>query len=184
MTSGACPEEEQELDQLVCEMQRRLPCVTTRHLEESARAMVIEGECTVLKSTLAVALALGLIGCSADTSEPIVGALHSGVLGNDFTGNYVRVHAVRSVPADGKNPCLSELEVCLGLDPAGATAAVKDLCPSDDTPEGTWSFTYVVFFDAACTVPLANLGCMPIMQEWLHPGHNHNDVVCITRNAD
>lgn len=113
-----------------------------------------------------------------------VGANIQAVLGNDFTGNFVRIHGVRSVPTDTKYPCLNEFEVCLGLDPVGATAAIKDLCPSDDTPEGTWAFTYVVFADAACTVPLANFGCIPTMQEWLHPGRNHNDVVCITRNAE
>jgi hypothetical protein len=125
-----------------------------------------------------------LVSCGTEKTGSDVGSQVAAVLGNDFTGNYVRVHGVRSVPADGKYPCLNEFEVCLGLDPAGATASVQDLCPSDDTPEGTWSFTYVIFADSACTAPLANLGCIPQMDEWLHPGHNANDVVCITRNAD
>lgn len=129
-----------------------------------------------------VALSVGLGGCIAPQEE--LGASVQAVLGNDFTGNFVKIHGVRAPGADRKYPCISEFEVCLGLDPAGATAAIRDLCPSDDTPEGTWSFTYVIYADAACTQTLANLGCVPTMQEWLHPGANDNDVVCITRNAE
>jgi hypothetical protein len=48
------------------------------------------------------------------------------------------------MPANPVYPCINEFEVCAGTDPSGATATVKDLCPSPDTPEGTWSFTFVM----------------------------------------
>ncbi|HEU5217074.1 MAG TPA: hypothetical protein VFU23_00345 [Gemmatimonadales bacterium] len=134
----------------------------------------------VMSAALAAA---SLVSCSGGDGSDRTSAI-SAVLGNDFTGNYARIHGIRSVPADGKYPCLDEFDVCLGLDPAGATAAIPDLCPSDDTPPGTWSFTYVLYADAQCTTALANLGCMPTQGEWLTPGHNNNDVVCTTRNAD
>ncbi|MCK6551446.1 hypothetical protein L6R52_36760 [Myxococcota bacterium] len=132
-----------------------------------------------------IAATLVVAGCGTDqNNNEELGAQISAILGNDFTGNYVRIHGVRNVPADTKYPCLNEFDVCLGMSPEGMTSMVRDLCPSDDTPEGVWTFTYVIYADAACVEPLANLGCIPTMDEWLHPGYNHNDVVCITRNAD
>ncbi|HEU5217076.1 MAG TPA: hypothetical protein VFU23_00355, partial [Gemmatimonadales bacterium] len=139
----------------------------------------------IIISLLGLGAALASCGPATPTTETT--NLTTGgyaVLGNDFSGNYVKIIGLRSVPADGKYPCLNQFEVCLGLDPAGATAAVQDLCPSDDTPEGTWTFSYVLYTDAQCTAALENIGCVPDQGEWLSPGHNYNDVVCLTRNAD
>jgi hypothetical protein len=128
-------------------------------------------------------IAVGLVGCVAPAPDE-AGASMQALLGNDFTGNYVKVLGNRSVPADGKYPCINQFEVCLGLDPAGATAAIKDLCPSTNTPAGTWAFSYIIYADAQCTEALGNLGCPPTVGEVLNPGHNKNEVTCITRNAD
>lgn len=140
---------------------------------------------THLIAAVLVGGALLIAGCGAEQNDnEELGAQISAILGNDFTGNYVRIHGVRSVPADTKYPCLNEFDLCLGLSQEGLTSMVRDLCPSDDTPEGTWEFTYVMFTDATCQTALANLGCIPTINEWLHPGYNHNNVTCITRNAD
>ncbi len=139
----------------------------------------------IVATGAALAASIGLVACSgARTQDEATGTSVSAVLGNDFTGNYLKIWGVRSPASDPKYPCLNEFEVCLGLDPGGITPAVKDLCPSDDTPSGTWAFKYVVFVDPQCTVALDNFGCVPTAQEWVHPGSNHHDVVCITRNAD
>jgi hypothetical protein len=108
----------------------------------------------------------------------------NGDLGNDFTGNYVWIRGTRSVAADGKYPCLSEFQVCVPTDQAGRTLAIQDLCPSTDTPEGTWSFEYYLAADKACAEPLGNLYCEIERGEWLTPGANSNQVRCTTRNAE
>lgn len=136
----------------------------------------------IMTMVACVALAVGMAGCAGMEDQKLGSSIQS-VLGNDFTGNYVKISGLRSQPADGKYPCLNQFEVCLGLDPEGVTAAIKDLCPSDNTPSGTWMFRYVIYADPACTEKLENLGCEPKEAEWLHPGPNHNDVACITRNA-
>jgi hypothetical protein len=138
-----------------------------------------------LKMALVAAASVAFLGgCGAEDAGDPSNARMFSTLGNDFTGNYVKIKGTRKVPADKKYPCLNSFEVCLSLDPEGITNAVKDLCPSDNTPEGTWNFTYVIYDDNACQRPLANLGCVPDLNEWLHPGQNSNNVTCITRNAD
>lgn len=105
-------------------------------------------------------------------------------LGNNFAGHSAQVIGVRRVPADTVYPCVSEINTCLSMTPDGNTTALKDLCPSDDTPNSTWSFQYVLYADEKCKTPLENLGCLPTMKEWLKPGDNNNDAICITRNAE
>lgn len=143
-----------------------------------------------IRVVMGILLSLVFAGCSAAGSdddpygENDLNSSIYNLLGNDFTGNSVRIHGTRSTLADRKYPCVNEFDVCLGTDPNGVTPAVRDLCPSDDTPNGTWSFSFVIYGDTTCTTPLGNLGCMPVTGEWLHPGHNHNEVICLTRNGD
>ena len=130
-----------------------------------------------------VALAAGLAGCVAAEDSQSGSAIQA-MLGNDFTGNYVKIAGMRSQPADGKYPCLSQFELCLALDKDGVTEAIKNLCPSEDTPAGTRSFRYTLYADKGCIEPLGNLGCVPVEKEFLHCGANYDSVTCITRNAD
>ena len=133
---------------------------------------------------VAGALAISVVWLgSCEGSSQDYGTTFQAVLGNDFTGNYAKIHGVRSVMVDAKYPCLNEFEACVSLTADGKTAAIEDLCPSDDTPGGTWNFTYKLYADKDCKDLLGNLGCVPTLREWLHPGRNCNDVVCITRNA-
>lgn len=104
-------------------------------------------------------------------------------LGNDFTGNYLWVQGQRSVAADGKYPCLNQFEACLPLDAAGRSIPIQDLCPSNNTPTGTWSFNYALYADADCAVPLQNLYCEVDKGETLQPGPNSNSIACLTYNA-
>lgn len=137
----------------------------------------------IVRMTACLALLAGLAGCVMPEDEG-TGAAIQACLGNDFTGNYVKVSGMRSTAADGKYPCLSQFELCLPLDRQGVTSPIKDLCPSDDTPSGTWAFKYVLYADKGCAAPMGNLACAPTDKEWLHQGSNRNDVRCITRNAD
>jgi hypothetical protein len=132
----------------------------------------------------AVLVAVSACGSGVAVEDNNLASAVRAMLGNDFTGKYVKVTGTRSPAATPLYPCVSEFEACLGLDATGATASIQDLCPSDNTPEGTWAFKYIVYKDAGCTTAITNFGCMPELGEWLSPGHNHNDVVCITRNSD
>jgi hypothetical protein len=137
----------------------------------------------LIANVIAAAAVLGACG----RGEPLGDVRSSSVqlaLGNDFSGKYLRVWGERTPAASSIYPCINAFEVCIPLDGNGATAAVHDLCPSDDTPEGTWSYKGIVYADAACTQPLANFGCLPDEGEWIGPGHNKDDIQCITRNAD
>jgi hypothetical protein len=141
----------------------------------------------------AIAAVVGITACgtgsgdAARTANPNLASyslVDNGDLGNDFTGNFVWIRGTRSVAADGKYPCLSEFQACVPTDQAGKTLAIQDLCPSTDTPEGTWSFEYYLAADKACAEPLGNLYCEIERGEWLQPGANSNQVRCTTRNAE
>jgi hypothetical protein len=146
------------------------------------------------RTFLAAALAatLGITACSTGSGDAAPAqnpnlasySLTNSDLGNDFTGNFVWIRGTRSVAADGKYPCLSEFQVCVPTDAAGRTMAIQDLCPSTDTPEGTWTFEYYLAADEACAEPLGNLYCEIQRGEVLRPGSNTDQVRCTTRNAD
>ncbi len=128
------------------------------------------------------------LGACTGTGEPTSdqtsrGASLDAELGNDFSGNYLWVHGLRSVASDAKYPCLNEVTACLALDKVGKSEALADLCPSIDTPEGTWTFEHGLFADKDCTQPLANLKCIVNQGATLAPGHNRNPVECLTDNA-
>ncbi len=128
------------------------------------------------------------LGACTGTGEPTSdqtsrGASLDAELGNDFSGNYLWVHGLRSVASDAKYPCLNEVTACLALDKFGKSEALADLCPSIDTPEGTWTFEHGLYLDKDCTQPLANLKCIVNQGATLAPGHNRNPVECLTDNA-
>jgi 6-phosphogluconolactonase (cycloisomerase 2 family) len=132
---------------------------------------------------MAAVLMLG--ACMEEQAPPQVparGASLNADLGNDFSGNYLWVHGVRSQAADAKYPCLNEVTACLALDASGQSEALFDLCPSIDTPEGTWRFEYALYTDE-CRTPLANVRCVVEEGEQLAPGENHDLVECLTDNA-
>lgn len=134
---------------------------------------------------VALAAALLLGACGGDLAPRAGGtATVEAALGGDFSGNFVKIKGVRSVPADGKYPCSSSFEACLSLDASGSTAPVRNLCPSVDDPAGTWRFEFVLYADKACANQLANLTCAPNPNETLAPGKNVNAAECYTRNAD
>ena len=130
---------------------------------------------------------LFLLGACQGTAERAADQASSGAslnadLGNDFSGNYLWVHGTRSVAVDAKYPCLNEVTACLALDASGKSEALMDLCPSIDTPEGTWTFEYALYADK-CGTPLANVACVIAEGATLAPGANHNQVQCLTTNA-
>ena len=128
-----------------------------------------------------------LVGCGPVEKAPPQGQSRSATLnanlGNDFSGNYLWVHGTRSQPVDAKYPCLNEVTACLALDALGRSEALTDLCPSVDTPEGTWRFEYALYTDKGCSQVLANVNCLITGDEALSPGENHNLVECLTDNA-
>ncbi len=141
------------------------------------------------RGILLLVVLVAAVGCSGNTApgatdETAAFALKTG-LGNDFAGNYIQVHGRRGPAADGKYPCLNEFTACLPLSAAGETPVVEDLCPSVDTPAGSWTFNYGLFTDAACATPLANIMCHDSLPESLEPGRNsnRNPVFCTTDNA-
>lgn len=128
------------------------------------------------------AAAFVIAACGGLTTEDT--ASISTALGRGFTNLSLKVHGVRTAPASSLYPCANELDACVGLDRNGLSRPVINLCPSNDTPNGTWSFKYAVYVDGDCRVLAENLACEPKTEEWLRPGHNSNEVRCITRNAD
>jgi hypothetical protein len=139
----------------------------------------------LLVAALVLGACSGGSGDAAPAADPSLASYSlSADLGNDFTGNHAWIRGTRSVAADGKYPCLSEFQVCVPLDQAGRTDAVQDLCPSTDTPEGTWTFEFYLASDEACAAPLGNLYCEIQRGEWLQPGSNANQVRCTTQNAE
>lgn len=114
-------------------------------------------------------------------------ASYAVILGNDFTGNSLRVTGDRSVATDAEYPCLDAVDICVSLNADGTSqGAIHDLCPSDDTPEGTWSFGFRMYANADCTGDeMANIECNPVTGEYLPWGETTvNAVVCETHNAD
>ncbi|MCW5835921.1 MAG: hypothetical protein KIS78_26210, partial [Labilithrix sp.] len=72
-------------------------------------------------------------------------------LGPDFTGASIRVVGARAPFADSGSTCANAIGNCLNLESDGTTAVVMGLCPSDDAPTGTWSFSYEIFDGPNCT---------------------------------
>lgn len=140
-------------------------------------------------------------------------ALSLAVSGPNFKGNSVKIKGKRDLPADKKYPCESEVEKrCYKfdkdghpLDEHGNPVVFKDLCPSTNYPQATWTFDYTIYGDDKCTPgeeittgdgddDLFNFVCHDINDivsqqypnqsvEYLVPGKNHNNVICRTKNA-
>ncbi len=140
-------------------------------------------------SVLAMAAVLAACGGkSTSTSDGRLGTASYAftahdLLGNDFRGNYAWIHGYRSAVVDAKYPCLNEFTDCRALDQQGVTLAVEDLCPTVDTPAGTWTFEFYLSTDAECRQPMPNLVCAIVPAEELKRGANHNEVPCTTDNA-
>ena len=135
-----------------------------------------------------VVAALWLNGCAKGSGDGTAapsarGASFKASLSQDFSGNFLGVSGTRAVAVDAKYPCLSQVTACLALDSSGKTGPLNDLCPSVDTPQGDWSFTYGLYTDEDCTQPLGNVACVVPAAEALSPGENHNVVECLTSNA-
>ena len=105
-------------------------------------------------------------------------------LGEGFSGRYLWVHGKRSTPVDGRYPCLAEVTACLALDASGRSAALGDLCPSSDTPAGTWDFDFALYTDGACTQPFEGVACVVARGERLSAGQNPSTVLCISSDAE
>jgi len=133
----------------------------------------------------AAALVLSACGSSPpDAATPGSNEVASfALVSGDFTGNSIWIHGTRSVASDGKYPCLNEFEVCVPLDGSGKTAPVQDLCPSMNTPQGSWTFEYFLATEATCAAPMPNLYCAIASGETLKPGPNSKHVNCQTHNA-
>lgn len=129
-------------------------------------------------------------------------ALQMSVSGLSFSGNSVRIVGNRSVDADSKYPCLNEIDTCLNFDVDGKVEDVSGLCPSENVPNGDWTFDYTVFSDIDCGGVVINDLNNPnnfvcydsqdlftrahpnqTVNETLHRGGNQNFIECLTQNA-
>lgn len=105
-----------------------------------------------------------------------------------------------------KNPAVEECP-CFDLDADGVPTdggeplVFSGLCPSDNVPESLWTFGYEIWSDQGCGGQLLNsptnennFRCYDIQDlasaeyanqsvEWLSAGYNHNQIICLTRNA-
>ena len=138
-------------------------------------------------ASLVSAMWLGACGAAGDRAAPDEASPRTASLGvgvgDDFGGIYLWVHGTRSTAVDGRYPCLSEVVACLPLDASGKSAPLVDLCPSADTPEGTWDFDFALYTDPDCSAAVENVGCAVARGRTLGPGANPAGVVCVTGNA-
>lgn len=146
-----------------------------------------------LKTAFVAVVAVALVGCGGATSSSDHAQrtqtasyainVYDGAF--SFLGNSIRIVGDRSVLADAKYPCASSFDVCLPLQADGTIAEpVLNLCPSANTPEGNWDFTYTLFADLDCQTPMANLQCIETVAEPLPIGGEvTNAVKCETWNA-
>jgi hypothetical protein len=134
-----------------------------------------------------IAAFVALVGCGSSEKEAAAHGAYAADMGSalsSFGGSYISIHGYRSVPADPKYTCVNEFQACLAMDRDGKTPAVETLCPSANTPQGTWSFEYQLWTDPYCSVPMQNVACAKHEGEWLDPGKNTNRVECGEQTAD
>lgn len=134
-------------------------------------------------------LAVGsLAGCGVDgAADEELAQLQLGLVASlaDFSGNSVRVVGARSPAADAKYDCANSIDACLPFNADGTTPVLLGLCASENTPTGTWSFSYQVFASTDCTgSELTNFECPGTPPEPLPAGViTVNQVQCTSLNA-
>ncbi|MBX3211258.1 MAG: hypothetical protein KF850_04435 [Labilithrix sp.] len=141
------------------------------------RSAVLRAMCGF--AALTTALACATLPGKKKTIPPDIAAI--GVaLGSDFSGNSVRITGVRTPPAGGAHRCVSDIVTCLNFNDDNTTEAIVGLCPSEDDPSGTWTFTYEIFAGLDCAPPqLADLECAATIDEVLPAGVlSTNYVLC------
>lgn len=174
-----------------------------------------------------IVCAIGLLawaaGCGGNetVSVPVEGGLSSVdfALAADanFANHSVKICGQRAVPADPIYPCDSGYPVptchCFAFDADGTLAGdafFDELCPSTNSPVGSWTFEYFIWSQPNCeygggvllSAPPAtqgaydyNLVCYDAANVYSHedpnlstealmPGDNSNDIICLTRDAD
>lgn len=119
---------------------------------------------------------LTILACSdrandEERSDPgEVGALGMALYG-DFGDASVRVTGVRTPSADGVYSCENSFANCLNFNSDGGAQVIQGLCPSENIPAGTWTFSYELFKGANCPgSPIPNVDCPPTTGQTLPAG--------------
>lgn len=106
-------------------------------------------------------------------------------LSGDFSGASVRISGARAPFAGGAYSCSNSVVACLNFDDDGSSETLVGLCPSEDDPSGTWTFSYELFGSPSCAgTQLTNVDCPVTIDETLPAGEvTVNAVSCSSETS-